>query len=143
MKAREEDYLELARSLVSTQTARPVFPSRQGFERICVTQLIDGLDAPENAVFDSYIISPLTGKELAGLMRVLENKCEAECHRLIMQALPDKWPDENPMLVDFIHQYNIQAKNRKADTITKAATKTEKCEIWRAYCKFLKLLLKP
>jgi len=141
VKAQEEDYLDLARSLIRTATARPVFPSRQGFEKICVTRLIDGLDAPEFAAFDSYIRSQLPGEELEKLTEALDGKSETERHQQIMEAIPEQWIENNLMLVDFIHQFNV--RSRKTGAAIKAATKAEKCDIWRAYCKFLKLLMKP
>jgi len=139
VKAEEEDYLRFVRGIINARLPRPAFPSRQGFEKICVTRLIDGLNAPEIAVFDSYIISPLSGEALAELAEKREKESEAERHQRIIDAMPDKWIEDNPILVGFVHQYNVR---RKTGEIVKAATKAEKCDIWRAYCKFLKWLLK-
>jgi hypothetical protein len=69
-------------------------------------------------------------------MKALKGKSEEERNKMIHKALPDEWIDENLMLVNFVFQFNVQAKNKKAPT------KAEKCEIWRTYCKFLKILLK-
>lgn len=156
VKCDEEIYWEYATWLYSQysgeETARLVFPSYKGYDVISVDRLPEGLETPNIVKFDSYIISPLSQKELLRLAEEYRNYLakkantnkeksgEKDLKDPIAEFLNKKWMECNDMLLAYVAQFSVEG-NRRNVYVHKREKET-KIELCRNYCLFLRNLLR-
>jgi hypothetical protein len=155
-----EDFWDYVKDIIDRgqPLERPFFPSHEGFRDISVSWLPPSQGLNEIRVFDSWIVSPLQCRQLRTMIeetkeavkaaereippdapkKKREDMLDEAMRSALEKALPDAWIEEQGMLLRFIQAYGVSVA--KGRGVSKEMSKKEKCEIWRAYIRFLKKL---
>lgn len=123
------------KNISQKQQYRLVFPSKDAFEKVAVSKLIQGIEHKEITKFNSYIIAPMSVYDLENLVHEC-NSNKNNIDEALNKCFSENWLDRNHSLINHINKYRVFNNNNRTCT-----TQEADCETYLEYKKFLKIFM--